>query len=197
MKASLATPQSKHHQRVAIRIVIGLLLAVTFVGLLSALSAAEAGDDFTPGTWQQPYGGCKEGWQAPRSEGARQCRDHGWTVRHDLVVSPRGIIRYDNMRTCKFEDGSGQRSACIWHGQVDGNGRGLTYWFGRHNSHISDPNAHYVWWGSPLRERGPRWHFATKFERHWFRVTNRKCIVKRTGKDSLVQMCPSNPRAYL
>ena len=28
----------------------------------------------------QPYGGCDEAWQAPRSDGAQWCRDHGYAV---------------------------------------------------------------------------------------------------------------------
>lgn len=31
-------------------------------------------------TWQQPYGGCDEAWQAPHSKGARECRLHGFEV---------------------------------------------------------------------------------------------------------------------
>jgi len=40
---------------------------------------------------QQPYGGCDEAWQAPYSEGADWCRDHGWTIAHP--VDARDLCR--------------------------------------------------------------------------------------------------------
>lgn len=44
--------------------------------------------------WHQPYGGCKEAYQAPRSQGARECRQHGWLVKRWIVATPTGEMRY-------------------------------------------------------------------------------------------------------
>lgn len=42
--------------------------------------------------WQEPYGGCIEGHRYLDSQGARECREHGWTIEHDLVVDPEGNV---------------------------------------------------------------------------------------------------------
>jgi hypothetical protein len=80
-----------------------------------------------------PYGGCAEAWQAPRSEGARWCRSHGWLVGARYVVSPRKVLRFYHLPPCRYEDGSGQplrggNRNCGWNvTEGDGNGRGLVY----------------------------------------------------------------------
>lgn len=85
-------------------------------------------EDADAATSSQPYGGCKEAYQAPTSKGAADCRDKGWTVRPGFVVSPRGVLRYYDLPSCRLEDGSGQYHACGWNvTEGDGNGRGLAY----------------------------------------------------------------------
>ena len=109
--------------------------------------------------WQQPYGGCVEGHNYPHSQGADECRDHGWTVRQRLVVGPHGVVRFASLPLCREEDGSGQRSACTWnfgpgpeglyhpHGHT-GDDQGLAFWVDRHD------RVHYVWgWYSPITGR--------------------------------------------
>lgn len=113
-------------------------LAAALVATVAAVGIAT-----TPGTAQAhhaPYGGCVEAWQAPQSEGAEDCREHGWTVRARLVVGPQRVVRYTALPHCRYEDGSGQRSACTWNvgPQQDGNGRGLAYWIDRQD------RVHYV-----------------------------------------------------
>lgn len=92
---------------------------------------------------------CIAAHRTPHSRLAAACRSRGWVVRPRLVVGPRGVVRYSHLPHCRYEDGSGQRSACSWNftgddyfGGVDGNGYGLVLWNDRHD------RAHYVW---PLR----------------------------------------------
>jgi hypothetical protein len=146
----------------------------------------------------QPYGGCKEAWQAPRSAGAQWCRDHGWTVRRNLVVSPKRVVRYDAMPECRHEDGSGQRAACSWNfwGHSNGNGRGLSYW--EHKGTV-----HYVWPSTPVNST---WRWVTAAEGDAFdrmgtrdgfagpkrdRVTWTQCVTKRRDFDT---KCPNGVR---
>lgn len=83
---------------------------------------------------------CEQAWQAPQSEAAVDCREHGWTVRARLVVTPNRVVRHTALPHCRYEDGSGQRSACTWNvgPEQDGNGRGLAYWIDRQD------RVHYV-----------------------------------------------------
>jgi len=78
------------------------------------------------------------------------CRNEGWTVRyHDargewaLIVTPRGVLSETDLKSCHYEDGSGGPRPCVWFGQEDGNGHGLTYWVSR------NMRAHYMWPYSP------------------------------------------------
>ena len=133
-------------------------LALSAIGLGATASRADAA------TWQQPYGGCVEGHNYPHSQGAAECRAHGWTVRQRLVVGPHDRVRFVSLPLCREEDGSGQRSACTWnfgpgpeglyhpHGHT-GDDRGLSFWVDRKD------RVHYVWnWtaGDP-RPDGWKW----------------------------------------
>jgi hypothetical protein len=75
------------------------------------------------------YGGCGEAWQAPSSQGAAWCRGHGWIVRARIVIGPHRYVHMTALPHCRFEDGSGQRSACTWNvgRPIDGNGIGRAY----------------------------------------------------------------------
>lgn len=163
--------------------------------LLSTYGAAVSQlEDARPAA-SQPYGGCKEAWQAPQSDGADWCRDHGWTVRGNLVVGPRGVVRYDAMPECRHEDGSGQRAACSWNfwGHYQGNGRGLSYWVDRAD------RARYVWATvDQPREIGP---WVTRDQARTLRegygapggfVRWTQC-VNRIG-DTSVTICPNGRR---
>lgn len=114
---------------------IAALVAVTATILIGSPAPANA--------WSQPYGGCKEAWQAPHSKGAAECRSHGWTVTKRLVVTPHKRVVFDRLPACRYEDGSGQRSACTWNlhpsTSPDGNGVGMAYWIDRRD------RTHYVW----------------------------------------------------
>lgn len=107
---------------------------------LIALAVAAA--TLTPATpafadWTQPYGGCDEAWQAPRSAGADACRDHGWTVRTRLVVNNHGRVAFHTMPSCPSEDAG---RFCSWNiNPGDGNGRGDAFW------RDSAGRATYVW----------------------------------------------------
>jgi hypothetical protein len=83
----------------------------------------------------QPYGGCVEAWQAPHSQGARDCRRDGWIIRPRIIVGPYGYVRYNKMPLCRNEDGSyrrrngtvGLQRHCFWNAHAVGNGRGETF----------------------------------------------------------------------
>jgi hypothetical protein len=110
----------------------------TFIaGLLLGLLMVVAGQPADASTWTQPYGGCDEGWQAPRSAGAQDCRDHGWIVRSRLVVNPHGRVVAHSMPSCPDEE---RGRFCSWNiNPTDGNGRGAQFW------RDADSRAHYVW----------------------------------------------------
>lgn len=78
----------------------------------------------SPAAAHQPYGGCDEAWQAPRSAGADHCRDHGWTVRPRVVISPRGWVRAIRLPQCRAED---DFRPCYWDASARGNGEGRSY----------------------------------------------------------------------
>lgn len=122
------------------RRMVALALVGMFVGWWLCPVRGYAAELHSVNAWVQPYGGCKEAWQAPRSAGARQCRAHGWTVTRHIVVGPHRWVRYVDLPLCRFEDGSGQRSACTWNLSIQrqGNGVGLRYWVDRHD------RPHYV-----------------------------------------------------
>lgn len=100
----------------------------------------------------EPYGGCAEAWQAPRSAGADLCRELGYTVSARFVLSPRGVVLHSSLPHCAYEDGSGGRRPCTWNvgRRVDGNGIGLAYKVRR------DMSVRYVWPTSPAVD-GWRW----------------------------------------
>lgn len=117
---------------IAFAIAAGLLFAA--VMWMVAPSAKADTNQSTGSTWQQPYGGCKEGSRAPHSAGARECRQHGWIVRPRLVVNPGQVIVMIAMPRCINEDGSylrkdgtvGVQRHCYWDDGRKGNRMGFT-----------------------------------------------------------------------
>jgi hypothetical protein len=85
-------------------------------------------------SWQQPYGGCDEAWQAPQSTGADDCRAHGWTVKWWIVESPKHRVEYvdASIPQCANED---RGRYCTWNFYAP-RWHGLDYWFdGRGRAH--------------------------------------------------------------
>lgn len=116
---------------------VTLAVAMLVVGIAVAVLLSVA-----PARAAQPYGGCDEAWQAPRSEGAAWCRHHGWTVRPFIVVGPRNWVRYYDLPSCKYEDASSGPVPCKWNfDDGDGNGKGDAYWVTGTNT---DARFHYV-----------------------------------------------------
>ena len=124
------------------------LISCAVVVLAGSPQPAHAG--VADGT--EPYGGCAEAWQAPRSAGADLCREQGYTVSARFVLSPRGVVLHSSLPHCAYEDGSGGRRPCTWNvgRPVDGNGIGLAYKVRR------DMSVRYVWPTSPAVD-GWRW----------------------------------------
>lgn len=116
---------------------------LTVAALLAALICAAAITWFAvwatspPAYGHQPYGGCKEAWQAPRSTGADHCRDHGWTVRKRFVIGPAGVVRFISLRPCPTED-SGD---CYWNARTMGDGRGDSFIIKGDRD-----GRHRIWW---------------------------------------------------
>lgn len=81
------------------------------------------------------YGGCKEGWQAPHSAGADQCRAHGWTITSRYVISPHSRLVASRLPHCAYEDETGP---CLWDARRDGNGRGSSFI-------VRNETVRYVW----------------------------------------------------
>lgn len=129
---------TKHRDRYNHDNIILLLVATMIAGVLATIvvlgTSARADAAQTQGAQPQgaPYGGCEEVLQDYpayiHTEGAQWCRKHGWTLRPNVAISPRHVLRYYNLPSCKYEDGSGQRATCGWNVTTgDGNGRGLVY----------------------------------------------------------------------
>lgn len=66
---------------IAVTLWAACLLAVVYMLLLTPSPSVPAVVEVhvpqpTPAAAIEPYGGCDEAWQAPKSEGAQWCRDH-------------------------------------------------------------------------------------------------------------------------
>ena len=120
--------------------------------LLSATVVVLAGGPARSLAPAEPFGGCAEAWQAPRSPGAEACRDRGYTVSARWLVGPRGVVLHSTLPHCRHEDGSGGRRPCTWNvgRRTDGNGGGLAYKVRR------DMSVRYVWATRPT-VAGWRW----------------------------------------
>lgn len=71
---------------------------------------------------------------------------HGTIHTARLDVNRHALVQRTTLPHCRYEDGSGQASACTWNvgpGR-DGDGKGLAYWVGH------DDRAHYVWSTDPV-----------------------------------------------
>lgn len=153
-----------------------LIGAATFLG--SATVMVLAGDPARAQVFAvtavEPYGGCKEAWQAPRSPGAKLCRQLGYTVSARFVVGPRGVVLRSSLPHCRYEDGSGGPRPCTWNigRRIDGNGIGLAYKVRR------DMTVRYVWPESPA-VRGWRWvgqRQARRLARQFTRPAQRRSL---------------------
>lgn len=146
---------------------------------------------------RQPYGGCAEAWQAPRSPGAQQCRELGYAISARFLVSPRGVVLHSSLRHCAYEDGSGGPRPCTWNvgTRRDGNGRGLAYKVRR------DFSVRYVWAESPAGD-GWRWvgeRMAGKLGDRFTRPGDRRsvaawqrCVIRHA--DTTRVKCPDGSR---
>ena len=94
-------------------LLVGISMLVTLIVAWVAFSAGAA-------SAHQPYGGCDEAWQAPKSAGAKHCRTHGWLVRPRVVVGPKGWVHHNRLPACTSEDMIG----CWWNGRLMGDGKG-------------------------------------------------------------------------
>lgn len=138
--------------------------------------------------WTEPYGGCDEGWQAPHSVGADQCRDHGWIVRHRLVIDPHKVLRYTSLPACYTDDGTGRY--CTWRASEQGNHRGYSYYLNR------PEHPRYIWEYDPT---GSGWRWVNRREdrfldRHHHHRRWRQCAANR-GADDWVVKC-ANGEGY-
>lgn len=125
---------------------VGIIVGLVIMAYACAPDWARAAE------WQQPYGGCIEAWEAPHSAGAQACRDHGWTVTGHVVLTPRNVVAFSNLTSCRFEDGGGRQSyPCSWNFPPGGGHDGLSYYM------TSPQRTHYVWPYDPARARGWRW----------------------------------------
>lgn len=125
---------------------IRLSLISTVIGAALATVAAPA-----TGT-VQPYGGCDEAWQAPRSPGAADCRDLGWTVTGRLVLDPHHVVRASRLPDC----GRVTQGACSWN--FNGGHRGPSLWID------STGRTQYVWPENPtshMRGGAHTWRWVT------------------------------------
>ena len=179
--------------------VTALVGAAAFLGtaIVLVLAGASPPSHASTSGVLEPFGGCDEAWQAPRSTGADRCRELGYTVSARFLLSPRGVVLHSSLPHCRFEDGSGGRRPCTWNvgPRVDGNGIGLAYKVRR------DMSVRYVWAASPAVDEW-RWvgrslayrllgHFTSPGERR--SVTQwQRCVVRRDG--TMRVKCPDGAR---
>lgn len=111
----------------------GVVLGWTF--LLTTAPAYSAPDP-TYSSWQQPYGGCVEAHDYPKSEGANECRAHGWTIKWWIVVSPKDRVQFvdPSINQCANEDAG---RFCTWNFDAP-RSAGLDLWYDGHG------RRHYV-----------------------------------------------------
>lgn len=57
--------------------------------LLGAIVLADKSSAVSTDRWQAPVGGCKEAYRYPQSQGARECRQHGWIVTRHTAFRDR------------------------------------------------------------------------------------------------------------
>jgi hypothetical protein len=122
---------STSRYRAARNIMVGTILgcALTLTSTIVGTQHADA---------SQPYGGCDEAWQAPQSEGADWCRDHGWTVHKRFVLNRNDVPVALRVNPCQTEDSDGW---CYWNAEEQGDGEG--------NSFIirgERDGKHRIWW---------------------------------------------------
>lgn len=120
--------------------------AVTLIGaLLVALIFTIANVDAAQA--HQPYGGCKEAIDYPRSKGADHCRRHGWTITRHIVVTPKGrngnldrwVLAYRDLPVCETEDQ--EYGPCRWNfgfGMLPNVNEGKAFWVSKGGT------VHYV-----------------------------------------------------
>lgn len=113
----------------------------------------------------QPYGGCKEAWQAPTSQGAADCRAQGWTITDEVVVNPRGVIKVSGLRDCAVATSL----PCSRLGGLDSGWLEL--------DELGMPIWHSVWMHGP---RG-RWHWASKAEQVRYHLLPSNQVKRRHG----------------
>ena len=145
----------------------------------------------------EPYGGCDEAWQAPRSPGAELCRALGYSVSARFVLSPRGVVLHSSLPHCRFEDGSGGRRPCTWNvgPRTDGNGVGLAY------KVRPDMTVRYVWdvspavnawrWVSERQARRLQSRFTRPAERRSVSAWQR-CVIRHESTTRV--KCPDGAR---
>lgn len=106
----------------ALRAIVAVMALLAIVA--AALVFAFAGPGFSvTSVTGQPYGGCKEGWQAPRSQGAADCRDLGWFVHRRVVVNPDGVVVTNRFKACQYEDST----FCYWDAARVGDRHGQSF----------------------------------------------------------------------
>ena len=78
------------HARIALVVLVSLVFMIGY-----CQGKADASD-------YQPYGGCKEAINYPRSEGADICRQHGWTITRHIIVRPDKVaVSWWRLPTCQ------------------------------------------------------------------------------------------------
>lgn len=176
--------------------------ALAVLALVCSAAFALAGSPAGAGTRgaTEPYGGCDEAWQAPRSPGADLCRALGYSVSARFVLSPRGVVLHSSLPHCRFEDGSGGRRPCTWNvgPRTDGNGVGLAY------KVRPDMTVRYVWDASPAVD-GWRWVSERRARRLVSRITRpaqqrsvtawQRCVIRRDATTRV--KCPDGGRYVL
>jgi hypothetical protein len=104
-------PNYSRRGRIAVALFVAVALAAIVVTMLTA--KADAAQQLEPSHRAQ----CDEAWQAPRSAGAEQCRDWGWTVKARMVLDPTNRVHaLIGLEPCVYEDSEN----CYWRARCQG-----------------------------------------------------------------------------
>lgn len=116
---------SPTHRMTPVQRYLLILFGTLFVLTLAIMTVAPPTKAAEPST-RNTYAPCVQGWQAPESDRAAQCRAKGWRIGARYTVSPSQVLRYYDLPRCPEEDGAKQ--SCGWNvDDKDGDGCGYVY----------------------------------------------------------------------
>lgn len=114
---------------------------------------------------------CSTAWTQPNSADAKACRMLGWTITHQLVVTPQGVALHSSLPQCDTAPRWLRPCGSNLNGHRDATRP--SYWID------SDRAVHYVWTHQPAGG----WHWPTSAEQRRFDLASTPKAQVRTSPD--------------